>query len=149
MEDGIETRLQLRQRSSTREAADNAEPAPSGIIECRLAVHHGRHPDVDELARFHAEEPFASYSHDAEIVAADLNMAAKHAGVSLKTPAPVVVADHHIRMSPRDAILGRSEDPTKGGRHTQDVEGVAGHELANGFFDRGIFVWNLDVRQVS
>src|SRR5262249_33332768 len=87
--------------------------------------------------------------HDAEIVAADLDVAAKHPMVALKTPMPVVVADHHERFCPRDTILGRSKDPAKAGRHTQDVEGFAGHELASGLLDRSIFVWNLDIRQVS
>src|SRR5262249_2462427 len=100
-------------------------------------------------ARLHAEEAFASNSHDREIVSPDLNVAAQHCGIALETSPPIVVADHQVRVSPGNTILGGSENPAEGGRDMENVEGVSGDVLANGLLHGGVLVRNLDIGEVA
>ena len=151
LENRREARLQLGSRGARIETPKNAEPSPGHVGEGGAAEHHGGHPDVDELAGLDAKKSLARDADDLGAAGRDhgvyCNPYALADDVRIATEAapPVVVADDDIRMAPGDAILGGREDASHRGRDLEDIEGIAGYELANRFFHGRVLIGNANV----
>ena len=133
--DHVHRGLGLRRRDAGLEPRHDRQPAAGAALEVvpgrrHLRLHRHRHHDVGVLADDDAEEAGRRHADDRHRQAVERDVAVQHAGIAGEAPHPVVVAQHRDRLSARRAIVVRREGAADLRAHAEDVEEVAGHELA-------------------
>ena len=135
---GLHGLLDAVQRNVRPQAADHLEgqrvaraiESPRRLAGHQLFVHGKRNPEVDDAQRLQAPERGRHDADYGELEAVEGHRPADHFHVGREGSLPQAITDHRYRRRAEGLIFIGGERSSMRGAHTQDVEVVAGDELA-------------------
>ena len=126
---------------SLRGADAGFQPADDEVVVARAALepvaagldlfrHHHRHKHLGLIRDLRADEAFRRHADDGVWPAVKLYFLADDLRIAAEAAFPTAVAEHGDRMRARRLIFLRQKRATECRLHAEDVEVVAGNEIA-------------------
>jgi hypothetical protein len=133
--DHVHRRFRLLRRHARLQPRHDRQPAAAAVLQVvpgrrHLRLHHHRHEHVGAFADDDAVEARRRDADDRHRLAVERHAAVEDRRVAIEAPRPVAVGEDDHRMSAWRAVVVLREGAADVRAHAEDVEVVAGDQLA-------------------